>query len=472
MIKKLLSALICTVVCACCIIGFVACGSSHTHSYTDTVVQPTCTDKGYTKHTCSCGDEYKDNETDALGHSWGDWTQTKAPTCTEKGEKTRVCSRDSSHVDTIEIDELGHDWGDWTQTKAPSCTEKGEETRVCSRDSSHVEKRAIDTIAHSYTDTVVKPTCTEKGYTKHKCSCGDEYKDNETAALGHDWGDWTQTKAPTCTEKGEETRVCSRDSSHVEKRAIDMIAHDYVDGKCSKCGATDPNYVAPVSEFDAWTDSDDADDFDGDRAVTEADFAIYKAYIAWKASATAKDYDGDTKIDYKDYELSLLGEDVATWLTSADAYDYNKDGVTDKNDYAVYLERKDLVGKYAVSDFDYKIDSTEYTIQLHNSKYDIADLKDDIGGFELEISKDLKLTCKYSDEIKAKLGDDEAEIQKAINSCVIQKWSDILSKATFTLDKLTFAVNLQKAENGFTSSINVKIDGVSMDVTFNLVRAK
>ena len=395
MIKKLLSALICTVVCACCIIGFVACGSSHTHSYTDTVVQPTCTDKGYTKHTCSCGDEYKDNETDALGHSWGDWTQTKAPTCTEKGEKTRVCSRDSSHVDTIEIDELGHDWGDWTQTKAPSCT-----------------------------------------------------------------------------EKGEETRVCSRDSSHVEKRAIDMIAHDYVDGKCSKCGATDPNYVAPVSEFDAWTDSDDADDFDGDRAVTEADFAIYKAYIAWKASATAKDYDGDTKIDYKDYELSLLGEDVATWLTSADAYDYNKDGVTDKNDYAVYLERKDLVGKYAVSDFDYKIDSTEYTIQLHNSKYDIADLKDDIGGFELEISKDLKLTCKYSDEIKAKLGDDEAEIQKAINSCVIQKWSDILSKATFTLDKLTFAVNLQKAENGFTSSINVKIDGVSMDVTFNLVRAK
>ena len=38
---------------------------------------------------------------------------------------------------------------------------------------------------HSYVDTVVAPTCTTKGYTEHKCECGDSYKDTETDVLGH-----------------------------------------------------------------------------------------------------------------------------------------------------------------------------------------------------------------------------------------------------------------------------------------------
>ena len=42
----------------------------HTHSYTATVTAPTCTDMGYTTHTCSCGDSYTDNYRDALGHDY------------------------------------------------------------------------------------------------------------------------------------------------------------------------------------------------------------------------------------------------------------------------------------------------------------------------------------------------------------------------------------------------------------------
>ena len=39
----------------------------HQHDYsTTTVVAPTCNDKGYTKHTCACGDSYKDNYTDPV----------------------------------------------------------------------------------------------------------------------------------------------------------------------------------------------------------------------------------------------------------------------------------------------------------------------------------------------------------------------------------------------------------------------
>ena len=41
---------------------------THTHSYKAKVVEPTCEGKGYTTHTCSCGDSYTDSEKAALGH--------------------------------------------------------------------------------------------------------------------------------------------------------------------------------------------------------------------------------------------------------------------------------------------------------------------------------------------------------------------------------------------------------------------
>lgn len=40
----------------------------HVHAYTETVVDPTCTEGGYTLFTCSCGEQYQDKKTDALGH--------------------------------------------------------------------------------------------------------------------------------------------------------------------------------------------------------------------------------------------------------------------------------------------------------------------------------------------------------------------------------------------------------------------
>ncbi len=38
---------------------------------------------------------------------------------------------------------------------------------------------------HDYKATVVAPTCTEAGYTEHKCECGESYKDSYKDALGH-----------------------------------------------------------------------------------------------------------------------------------------------------------------------------------------------------------------------------------------------------------------------------------------------
>ena len=86
---------------------------------------------------------------------------------------------------------------------------------------------------HSYTSTKVAATCTSKGYTLHKCRCGSSYTSDETAALGHSWGNWTVVTQPTTQQEGKQTRTCSR------------------------CGATEsqsiPKVEAPALE---WSDLD------------------------------------------------------------------------------------------------------------------------------------------------------------------------------------------------------------------------
>ena len=52
--------------------------TAHTHSYSKKVIAATCTERGYTKYTCSCGDTYNDNYTNP-SHSYSQYV------CTECG---------------------------------------------------------------------------------------------------------------------------------------------------------------------------------------------------------------------------------------------------------------------------------------------------------------------------------------------------------------------------------------------------
>jgi len=72
------------------------CVEAHEHSYTAVVTAPTCTEKGYTTHTCTCGHSYVDTYTDALGHAWDGGKVTKQPTATETGIRTLTCARCSA----------------------------------------------------------------------------------------------------------------------------------------------------------------------------------------------------------------------------------------------------------------------------------------------------------------------------------------------------------------------------------------
>ena len=50
------------------VIFMVCCG--HTHEYQEEVIEPTCTEKGYTIYTCECGDTYQGNEKVSKGHTY------------------------------------------------------------------------------------------------------------------------------------------------------------------------------------------------------------------------------------------------------------------------------------------------------------------------------------------------------------------------------------------------------------------
>ena len=68
---KKICLIVCCLLSSLTILSFVGCSSSpssHTHSYTSSVVEPTCSEKGYTKYVCSCGDSYSENFVDEVAH--------------------------------------------------------------------------------------------------------------------------------------------------------------------------------------------------------------------------------------------------------------------------------------------------------------------------------------------------------------------------------------------------------------------
>lgn len=76
---------------------------------------------------------------------------------------------------------------------------------------------------HQYSvEKTVKPDCKNKGYTIYKCSCGESYKTNEIAALGHSFSDWKTTKEPTVEAEGVKERTCSR-CGEKETKSIEKL---------------------------------------------------------------------------------------------------------------------------------------------------------------------------------------------------------------------------------------------------------
>ena len=90
----------------------------HKHEYTDVVKAPTCTEQGYTTHTCSCGYTYVDNQTAAVNHYY----QLKSSDDEHWNECT-VCHEITSNA--------VHKFGGWTTVIKPGYTFTGIKQREC-----------------------------------------------------------------------------------------------------------------------------------------------------------------------------------------------------------------------------------------------------------------------------------------------------------------------------------------------------
>ena len=228
----------------------------HVHSYTAATIAPTCTEDGYTVHTCRCGDSYITDETNALDHDW------KAATCTAP----KICKR----CQKTEGDAKGHRWGEASCTAPKQCADCGETDGA--------------PLGHNYAGVVTEPTCTEAGFTTHTCTrCSDQYVSDTVAALGHDfaeatcttpkickrcqkteggakghrWGEASCTASkqcadcgetdgaplghnyagvvtePTCTEAGFTTHTCTRCSDQYVSDTVAALDHDFAEATCT-----------------------------------------------------------------------------------------------------------------------------------------------------------------------------------------------------------------------------------------------
>lgn len=223
------------------------------HDYTHTVTQPTCSEQGFTVHSCvRCDHAYRDTFTEATGHTPGEeatctasrlcvtcgevlvealghsYTQTITdPTCTEQGFATHTCSDCGHTYRDAFTDAVGH-----TPDKDVTCT-RDQLCVVCG-------EILAEAPGHEYTDTVTQPTCTERGFTTHTCSrCAYAYQDSFTDAKSHVPGDAaTCSQAQVCTACGEVlTPARGHDYTHVII-APTCTTRGYTTHTCSRCNHT------------------------------------------------------------------------------------------------------------------------------------------------------------------------------------------------------------------------------------------
>ena len=188
----------------------------HVHEYTglgEIVKEPSCETEG--ERWMYCTNDGCDSKIlapmPAIGsHDW-DFEHTeclKKATCTEPGTMLMHCKRDASHTMTYSYGGTGHIWDEGVITTQPTHDEYGIKTLHCKNCDATMTEKVLPT-KYTFTVTVVPPTCTEDGYTMHKCNQDDSfsYKDNIVHSTGHHAE--MRVIEPTCKEEGRTEIYCT-----------------------------------------------------------------------------------------------------------------------------------------------------------------------------------------------------------------------------------------------------------------------
>lgn len=216
----------------------------HIAQFADTVVDPTCTEQGYTHHACTVkGCTYApvdDTYVAATDHTWVK-TQTYPASCTEQGTVFYKCSACGA-TRTEKIAALGHDLSRCDLVPDATCTKPGRVVGTCARCGVKIDE-VIPAKGHdySYADVRTEPTCTESGHYKGTCpTCGKDY-DDVIPALDHDWGEWVVAQEPTAETTGYRYHICARCNARVGEDIPKLHTHTWDAGVVTqKPTATEP----------------------------------------------------------------------------------------------------------------------------------------------------------------------------------------------------------------------------------------
>ena len=160
---------------------------------------PTCTEDGVKKLECSRCRKTWTEKILATDHSYGEWKDTKNGSCARKCQN---CSAVETKI---------HEYGDWING-VRTC-------KNCGAKESCIHEGTTKEISMSY------PTCTEDGVKKLECSRCKKTWTEKISAMGHNYGEWKDTKNGSCARKCQN---CS---------AVETKIHDYGEWKDTKNGS-------------------------------------------------------------------------------------------------------------------------------------------------------------------------------------------------------------------------------------------
>ncbi len=191
------------------------------HTFTSKKTGNTCTQLGYTEHTCHCGFSYRSEITSALGHNYKE--TVLPPTCVESGFTTYVCERcDDTYKDHI-VPPLGHELVD--KTTDPTCTDQGFVDYGCKNCDLRFTSDHVNPIGHLLNESITDPTCTEQGFTTYTCQlCEYSFVSSFVEPKGHTLAEEI-ISTPTCTLTGETVYKCGCGYSYSETYA--PLGHNF-----------------------------------------------------------------------------------------------------------------------------------------------------------------------------------------------------------------------------------------------------
>ena len=221
------------------------------------ITEPTCTEEGEKKFTCSiCGDE-KTEKVSATGHQHTEIRNKKEATCKETGYSgdtwCKDCGKKILSGQTIAKTE-NHSWDAGKVTTKATCTEEGEKTFTCSICGDKKTEK-VSATGHQHTEIRNKKeaTCKETGYSGDTwCKdCGKKILSGQAIAKteDHSWNQGEITKEPTCKEEGEKTFTCSI-CGNTKTEKVSTTDHQHMEIRnqknptCKEAGYSGDTYCA------------------------------------------------------------------------------------------------------------------------------------------------------------------------------------------------------------------------------------